>query len=184
MPGITQASSCFNPRAPEGARQTRSLIRTPKTPVSIHAPPKGRDRWKWSWFFSSSQFQSTRPRRGATRYTAAQSGGHRRFNPRAPEGARLAKIEGLVGISRVSIHAPPKGRDGRSWQRSLRARTVSIHAPPKGRDRWCRVALRFQYGFNPRAPEGARRGDLDRSTYKSYVSIHAPPKGRDVNSIR
>ena len=58
--------SCFNPRAPGGARRDY----TPKIPlryfVSIHAPPEGRDA-QFSPLNGVQMFQSTRPRRGATK---------------------------------------------------------------------------------------------------------------------
>ena len=85
--GSFAVPGCFNPRAPGGARllltgmyrcsqmfqSTRprrgaiypSLWRPLPRPVSIHAPPEGRDSAfnisSWLW----GTFQSTRPRRGA-----------------------------------------------------------------------------------------------------------------------
>ena len=83
-----QCRSCFNPRAPEGARRlwplddnghilfqsTRPRRGATVPPplvcgglqVSIHAPPKGRDSRLGFDFVGNIVFQSTRPRRGAT----------------------------------------------------------------------------------------------------------------------
>ena len=156
--------ACFNPRAPEGAR--RSLW----YPEIACFNPKGRD--------SSCQdgqgdgFQSTRPRRGATRLDAEHTGDNPCFNPRPPKGRDKAR---LINVSRVSIHAPPKGRD---WQ---------IVIPP---------GLPC---FNPRAPEcdyiehhlsadtnrfqstRPRRGAtrLQRTTVYGCFNP-PPPKGRDL----
>ena len=102
------------------------------------------------------------------------------FNPRAPEGARHVDVDEWPDWLKVSIHAPPKGRDihvarvfirqgmfqstrpRRGATGSIHSRVeigvVSIHAPPKGRDL---------------TPE-------DELAYLLKVSIHAPPKGRDL----
>ena len=57
-----------------------------------------------------------------------------RFNPRAPCGARLAHIVGVVAAEKISTHAPLAGRDYRP----------------------CRP-LGTASDFNPRAPCGARQ---------------------------
>ena len=65
---ISVCSSCFNPRAPRGARldkRTKLL----KDQVSIHAPREGRDRMIPDLSISLL-FQSTRPARGATLHRA------------------------------------------------------------------------------------------------------------------
>ena len=124
--------------------------------VSIHAPPKGRD--------GSGPLADR---------------GRRRFNPRAPEGARPDAREKQRADETVSIHAPPKGRDLLCAALTGCGQCVSIHAPPKGRD----VSLQGITGgwscFNPRAPEGARRNNGCYTHGAKPVSIHAPPKGRD-----
>ena len=122
---------CFNPRAPRGARrQLRgNRVRT-------------------------SAFQSTRPAWGATDVTRAMaavanvsihaprvgrdmfsvsSAPPRRFNPRAPRGAR--RPERIISLAVI----------------------VSIHAPRVGRDRFAAAQLTPRHCFNPRAPRGARR---------------------------
>ena len=128
----------------------------PPGPVSIHAPPEGRDRSK----MRVSKIRAS-------------------FNPRAPGGARW-EVGCMPNLSQsVSIHAPPEGRDfmpflsicsltsfnprapggarlsGSDW--SAMEELVSIHAPPEGRD--------------PPALYSGEAGD--------GVSIHAPPEGRD-----
>ena len=57
-------------------------------PVSIHAPPEGRDTIIRHLEVLAMMFQSTRPRRGAISY---------KYND--------------FTFYRVSIHAPPEGRD-------------------------------------------------------------------------
>ena len=124
-----------------------------------HAPPEGRDfTLKVEVLISSSNlFQSTRPRRGAIRNSAvtAEVSQSCSFNPRAPGGARLIpQIDlGTILPRLVSIHAPPEGRDLKSYADNacpLRPNVVSIHAPPEGRDYVCDeygntlVSCRFQ----------------------------------------
>ena len=151
-----------------------------KNPVSIHAPPKGRDGCLIAGWNRSGLFQSTRPRRGATLCGGRHYRTRIRFNPRAPEGARpedkqifghvnqfqstrprrgaTARADKGSGHRQVSIHAPPKGRDSFTGRAINRLWHVSIHAPPKGRD--------------------IRSIRLLAPNYR--VSIHAPPKGRDI----
>ena len=151
VPGIKS----FNPRAPEGAR-----------------PPGGNTSC------AGCEFQSTRPRRGATyevqgvygqgivsihappKGRDAVSLGPSRlaacFNPRAPEGARRAIIPQPPPNLPVSIHAPPKGRDNIYPMNPYQLPSFNPRAPEGAR----RVTLPFTNGvpcFNPRAPEGARR---------------------------
>jgi len=170
-------SPCFNPRAPRGARRP------------CRTSPAARRR-----------FQSTRPARGAT-----------------AEQVQHPVIHG------VSIHAPRAGRDAhfsppsspsllfqstrpargatRVWGAVLICKLVSIHAPRAGRDRLSVQHPDYRFGFNPRAPRGARRptvrvGSLSaefqstrpargatsmriRPRPACAVSIHAPRAGRD-----
>ena len=123
--------------------------------VSIHAPHAGRD--------------SIRAKRG---------GRFRRFNPRAPCGAR--PIENWVESDNVKFQStrPMRGatlrqRQSRESCRSFNPRApcgarpwlhspfrssvlVSIHAPHAGRDRADIHDIDGLHGFNPRAPCGAR----------------------------
>ena len=78
----------FNPRAPCGAR-----------PV---VPPAA---------ISPTEFQSTRPLRGATALTCCAVMLRQYFNPRAPCGARLQEQRDTLTRYAISIHAPLAGRD-------------------------------------------------------------------------
>ena len=82
--------TCFNPRAPRGARPRRRTRSTAAADVhvSIHAPRAGRDASDCGAYAAASMFQSTRPARGATVSAAIALRSMRCFNPRAPRGAR------------------------------------------------------------------------------------------------
>ena len=56
----------FNPRAPYGARRRDAYITRLEQTISIHAPHTGRDRDIWAGAEVGTEFQSTRPIRGAT----------------------------------------------------------------------------------------------------------------------
>ena len=122
--------------------------------VSIHAPRAGRDYARQSRTPSFRRFNPRAPC-GARLMTWLISSIDSRFNPRAPCGARQCSL-GRIRRPCVSIHAPRAGRDQARW-RSAAHHHVSIHAPRAGRDSCERVRL------------------LD-----VWVSIHAPRAGRDL----
>ena len=81
---------------------------------------------------ASCSFNPRAPRRGAITSSTTSSPIFARFNPRAPGGARSAR-HGLWFIKwRVSIHAPPEGRDFCPAVKAITKQSVSIHAPPGG----------------------------------------------------
>ena len=155
-------------------------------------------------------FQSTRPMRGATE-DIFLDGLMDKVSIHAPHAGRDFMPYSLRLQIIVSIHAPHAGRDRGCVITSYRG-NVSIHAPHAGRDR--RVLLidndkqGFQstrpmrgatvcsflfntlpFGFNPRAPCGARRQKMSRlpsfatylwvfpstNTIFSAPETHAPP---------
>ena len=60
---------------------------------------------------------------------------------------------------------------------------VSIHAPHAGRDHVRATQISATASFNPRAPCGARLGDIPKPPIKALVSIHAPHAGRDMTTV-
>ena len=178
--------SCFNPRAPRGARPLGARraglrefvsIHAPRAgrdeaderslawvAVSIHAPRAGRDDGVVLVFFDVPLFQSTRPARGATRRTRSTT-------------PRRAHTQQSLNTSRFNPRAPrgarplvlSSGSGGMGFQSTRPARgatlpvvlqdreeIVSIHAPRAGRDVACIARLLLMRSFNPRAPRGAR----------------------------
>ena len=177
---ISPLSSCFNPRAPWGARlafgetgmayitfqSTRPLggatsgilrVHLQMKVVSIHAPPGGRDY--------GATMQPALPCLGFNPRApwGARPGPPRRsrplprcFNPRAPWGARQAHLAGLVHYLDVSIHAPPGGRDGTPKSRPFRQRGFQSTRPLGGATPRLSDLPGPLISFNPRAPWGAR----------------------------
>ena len=141
-----------------------ALVEASAQGISIHAPHAGRDgKWEVSGHFIryfnprapcgarlsvdsgpsfASEFQSTRPMRGAT-----------------------LVLGSIAAWERISIHAPHAGRDERRNYQNSGSRTISIHAPHAGRDEYdVRVAF-GQNDFNPRAPCGARQQKYTKLLY-------------------
>ena len=88
-PSATVSTSLyFNPRAPCGARPSGPLPCPQSEAISIHAPLAGRDEVSSINISKQTEFQSTRPLRGATAAALPWARRTRYFNPRAPCGAR------------------------------------------------------------------------------------------------
>ncbi len=100
--------------------------------VSIHAPRAGRVAQGLDGQWHATEFQSTRPARGASEF--------------------LPPFELVIG---VSIHAPRAGRVIAAMFMG-NSKQVSIHAPRAGRVREAVLLHLILSGFNPRAPRGAR----------------------------
>ena len=123
--------SCFNPRAPCGARPT------PRALVAVFRSfnPRascGARLQLYLAYTTPPTFQSTRPVWGATRHG---------LHPRPKDGFQSTRpMRGATGrrictraVWPVSIHAPHAGRDKmrKAFHKLL---TLSIHAPHAGRD--------------------------------------------------
>ena len=171
----------FNPRAPCGARRERHIALAIPCGISIHAPLAGRDTPVLDVWVVASEFQSTRPLRGATSYRANHrnqtgfqstrplrgatsytwSGGISEwsyFNPRAPCGARRG-ISGLFDNSaRFQSTRPLRGAT-RYFTAEAQINGFQSTRPLRGATSytWSGGISEWSY-FNPRAPCGARRG--------------------------
>ena len=154
--------------------------------------------------FSRSRrtFQSTRPVWGATSQDSVPAVRTRRFNPRAPCGARRKPSSIVISPSAVSIHAPRVGRDAYRVGYSASAGCFNPRAPCGARlrfpARWIRPSA-FQstrpvWGATCGAPckEEAHAFQSTRPVWgatdsdplcavPAHVSIHAPRVGRDVD---
>ena len=153
---ISVQSFYFNPRAPCGAR---------RTPVTVGAG-------------EPTEFQSTRPMRGATSKNRLHAVQVYHFNPRAPCGAR--PISTVMGTCSVLFQSTRPMRGATTDERQgQRHQQISIHAPHAGRDLLPAMFLVLVLHFNPRAPCGARLAGWCNGSTPHSISIHAPHAGRD-----
>ena len=173
---VTRATG-FNPRAPCGARPSRTHIGTRRTVVSIHAPHAGRDRRRPRARVVLRRFQSTRPVRGAT-LSCAQAGRRRDVSIHAPRAGRDHLHERIVILLDVSIHAPRAGRDiehhnNRYDNPKFQSTRPVRGATPMTKSFW--IPSMFQ---STRPVRGATPIEgIEAIT--PPVSIHAPRAGRD-----
>ena len=172
----TRDARSFNPRAPCGARQYQDLFQAVmqafqstrpvrgatefkiaavgRAIVSIHAPRAGRDCERRSLRQSLRRFNPRAPC-GARQRQGSHRWYTRSFNPRAPCGARHRQLSGMVRIPSVSIHAPRAGRDDTALCGGRKRHGFNPRAPCGARH--ALSSSRFASGcFNPRAPCGAR----------------------------
>jgi len=174
--------SCFNPRAPRGARLETVNDLDCMVAFQSTRPARGAT-WDGCFIDHTTLFQSTRPARGATWAIAQGECRDLRFNPRAPRGARHPG--GGRGRCRaaVSIHAPRAGRDPTSpWTACSASACFNPRAPRGARRCSCSVSgwgVTFQ---STRPARGATRHDR-RGPGRAGVSIHAPRAGRDGRGL-
>ena len=184
MRGATQESEGkalqtmnFNPRAPCGARP-----RPPTDPIRHQyfnpRAPCGARLTRYSSRLRATEFQSTRPMRGATAWMplpeppkeisihAPHAGRDPNgtqnaalyidFNPRAPCGARLNSADFSGHSTSFQSTRPMRGATiGTGYVVIIIG--ISIHAPHAGRDGHGGQHPAQDLDFNPRAPCGARR---------------------------
>ena len=177
MSGAELCERQFQSTPPARGRLEKILLRLKKTAISIHAPREG-GRLPSEYPGSGAndisihaparggatgevelvagvvlKFQSTPPRRGATRCSSDLRWVPQNFNPRPREGGRRCGIAGAVqGIA------------------------ISIHAPARGGDRYDRAASLTAWYFNPRPREGGRL--LWMSTRPTVLIFQStPPRG-------
>ena len=151
--------------------------------ISIHASPKGGDPSYERTYALLTVFQSTPPRREATRFRPSisfviivfQSTPPRReattasptrttnrsFQSTPPRREATPRLLLTEGEFRISIHASPKGGDLDGARRQTKV-FISIHASPKGGDHLHDTRRTAALNFNPRLPEG-RRPDRDKT---------------------
>ena len=154
-PKMLMTWSNFNPRAPCGARLFSSSFSSIGSEFQSTRPMRGATPARIISLRPICEFQSTRPMRGATTQQSRLSGLEKNFNPRAPCGARPIFGPYILGQLTISIHAPHAGRDDNIIQLH-KLNWISIHAPHAGRDHLWPVYTWTTHNFNPRAPCGAR----------------------------
>ena len=149
-------------------------------------------------------FQSTRPAWGATIRECCARFGRRRFNPRAPRGARRYKVVASFHASMFQSTRPAWGATATSsiclslnlfqstrpaWgATTLEQQQMSNNLFQSTRPAWGATSKRMAFQipkicFNPRAPRGARRCEAVTASAGRTVSIHAPRVGRDCSTV-
>ena len=151
---IIFAVSIHAPRTGRDQQTNQKLIRDVK--VSIHAPRTGRDK---------SMSPLTTPTSG--------------FNPRAPDGARPAATARPVEEFVFQSTRPGRGATLTDSKIDLIDVKFQSTRPGRGATVLCAFSVGDVSGFNPRAPDGARRGVDVFVSVAAGVSIHAPRTGRD-----
>ncbi len=191
--------TCFNPRAPRGARLvlSRNTVFGPgfqstrpargATPPKAAIPlpvvgfnpraPRGARRHGPGSIAAPDMFQSTRPARGATWSSRAIRSSVPGFNPRAPRGARHTRADRRVQLLAFQSTRPARGAT-QPWMAFDPGNKVSIHAPRAGRDRADPCTPGGIVGFNPRAPRGARLHSLISALLISGFNPRAPRGAR------
>ena len=111
----------------------------------------------WDSWDSSNEFQSTRPVRGATVFGPIGRAAYEFQSTRPVRGATIP-TRPLSQMLAISIHAPRAGRDGSNGWRLSRPVDFNPRAPCGARQR---EPYHYQslLNFNPRAPCGARHRD-------------------------
>ena len=195
-------SSCFNPRAPRGARLQHDSHASQCVLVSIHAPRAGRDPRDYLCHATPSLFQSTRPVRGATRclQSTCRAAGVSIHAPRAGRDSSTIRVPASASLFQstrpvrgatrkalesvhngiVSIHAPRAGRDDEIEVRVAQCSQFQSTRPVRGATACCRTR-RFQ---STRPVRGATSDAVSKVIPPIKVSIHAPRAGRDLQSQR
>ena len=157
MMASNRLSGDFNPRSPDGERQTTPSRHTQQWDFNPRSPDGERLNPKL-WKRGIDPFQSTLPGWGATAEPGTRDAGRQHFNPRSPDGERRTLRADTDYSNNISIHAPRMGSDvinemtqqtNPVFQSTLpgwgatsvvlgvhSAQEISIHAPRMGSDRY------------------------------------------------
>ena len=158
--------TCFNPRAPCGARHIYHDVSFSILAFQSTRPVRGATDLGTSLEINLA-FQSTRPVRGATKYNITHTALNVFQSTRPVRGATHRTRQSTYRLT-VSIHAPRAGRDARPQRRARSTPCFNPRAPCGARRRVigdCQQLARF----NPRAPCGARRTiRSSRSVIRSF----------------
>ena len=158
------------------------MVLCPVREISIHAPRKGSDARCNAEYVCCKGFQSTPPARGATSTRGHIFASHRISIHALRKGSDCKSLAQVALNAVISIHARRKGATGVTVQEWISV-AISIHAPRKGSD--CRAVQgkRQCRNFNPRPPQGERRG---YGLYKLYTVIFQstpPARGATTNTF-
>ena len=106
----------------------------------------------------------------------------KRFNPRAPCGARLQSDNNYQLRCVFQSTRPMRGATA-SFEFVNDSGSVSIHAPHAGRDPSSPMSRRIRHSFNPRAPCGARPiAESGKNPKKGFQSTR-PMRGATIDVV-
>ena len=127
----------------------------PEQRVSIHVPLAEHDEETRRDHEGDRRFNSRAPR-GARLFPRVVLHRVKGFNSRAPRGARPAQEHAARGALPFQFTCPSRSTTCSGARRTRRA-AVSIHVPLAEHDSPLRLTSQRPDGFNSRAPRGARR---------------------------
>ena len=105
------------------------------------------------------------------------------FNPRSPDGERLAVRSPKVRVFAFQSTLPGWGATAGQQVRHALAVQFQSTLPGWGAtDEW-RNPLPTPQNFNPRSPDGERRGRRAEALLVAEISIHAPRMGSDFSGF-
>ena len=172
----------FQSTLPGWGATTRSGSESPLPEYFNPRSPDGERPMIYFSFSSVALFQSTLPGWGATSPLAACRRHRRHFNPRSPDGERLAVRSPKVRVFAFQSTLPGWGATAGQQVRHALAVQFQSTLPGWGAtDEW-RNPLPTPQNFNPRSPDGERRGRRAEALLVAEISIHAPRMGSDKGS--
>ena len=148
--------------------------------ISIHAPRRGSDRTLIS-FRISRKISIHAPRRGSDDAEDENRGKSRHFNPRSPQGERLASSTSAKHGFTFQSTLPAGGATYRHAHLVHRA-SISIHAPRRGSDGLLLLLPLVKFYFNPRSPQGERHSVHVRDVQLFLFQSTLPAGGATVQS--
>ena len=148
--------------------------------ISTHAPLAGHDKIGVLCPYCVIWISTHAPLAGHDGRPASRALVHiPHFNPRAPCGARLPRLQLCRRAGQISTHAPLAGHDDRSVGVLLGVVVFQPTRPLRGTTENNGTEAKERNNFNPRAPCGARHKTAPTYNRRGKISTHAPLAGHD-----
>ena len=203
LTGSTRVVSIHVPLAEHDTTYACSLLKDCMS-VSIHVPLAEHDRCFWATCLSLPQFQFTCPSRSTTDGLSQHRQRHFRFNSRAPRGARRSGADCALPCRQFQFTCPSRSTTHaeRPWSPEAQ---VSIHVPLAEHDMFAAFTSDFikvsihvplaehdgntinkncpYFGFNSRAPRGARLAGAGVNPAHECFNSRAPRGARRTSMV-
>ena len=124
--------------------------------ISIHAAQEGCDYYAQNIITCFARFQSTQPKRAATKTLKGLIDQIDISIHAAQEGCDAIWLQPDYAMWYISIHAAQEGCDDTLNGICSRTAIISIHAAQEGCDNILRAVTLMLRNFNPRSPRGLR----------------------------